>query len=64
MRGARLETFREANRQRPDWKQAPYAFPGLGLYSYLGLNIEPYLVTRSKGNTLCLVGRNPAPGER
>lgn len=40
------------------------AFPELGLYSQLGLNIERYLVTRSKGNTFRLVGRNPAPGQR
>ena len=30
-RGARVETFRHANRQPPDLRQAPFATPGLAL---------------------------------
>lgn len=59
--GARVETLREANRQPPDSRQGPCAPPTQSWACILSwAAILSSLVTRSKGNTLRVIGRNPA----
>lgn len=61
--GARRETNRSRSfcREAAEFWLAPFAARELGSHSWLDLNVEDNLLTRSRGNAGCLAHRDPAP---